>query len=368
MRSSNIKYLPEIDHLRAYAALLIIFYHGLHLFGWKFRFNTPFSFSEWPQTLNPIQAFLLEGHTAVAFFMVLSGFIFTLGCYKHKISYKGFIRNRFLRTYPLFLFMLVLGLSIYPDNFNWTGLFRTVFFLGNYPGALALGSFSAMFWAIAIEWQFYLIFPVLLWLLNRYGMPILLVLILLMILLRLGLLLQGQDMQLFVYMTIWGRLDQFLIGMLIAVYYKTRFHPGRGWDWMMLGSVILLTASLTIYNQLGGWISHGGWKFIWPSWEGLVWGLVILSYCSAARHLPALISRGLAAIGTISYSLYLIHYLVINELIARGWLLNLSPAPMWNALANTLLLALPLTLLVSTFTYRWIEKPFLGKRGKYRRN
>jgi len=74
MRSSNIKYLPEIDHLRAYAAWLIIVYHGLHLFGWEFRFGTPFSFSEWPQTSNPIQV-LLEGHTAVTFSMVFSGFI-----------------------------------------------------------------------------------------------------------------------------------------------------------------------------------------------------------------------------------------------------------------------------------------------------
>ncbi len=366
MRSSNIKYLPEIDHLRAYAALLIIFYHGLHLYAWKFRFNSPFSFSEWPQTANPIKAFLLEGHTAVAFFMVLSGFIFTLGCYRHKISYPGFIRNRFLRTYPLFLFMLVLGILIYPQQFNLEGLFRSLFFLGNYPGALSLGAFSAMFWAIAIEWQFYLLFPLFLWLLNRYGVTLLFLLISLMVLLRLSLLVQGQDLQLLAYMTIWGRLDQFLIGMLVAVYYKTRFQPSRKWDLMMLVSLLTLAVSLTVYNQLGGWISHGGWKFIWPTWEAMIWGLLIISYCSAAKHIPEIFSKSLAAIGTISYSLYLIHYLIINELISRQWFLTISSAPMWNALANTILIALPLTLLISALTYRWIEKPFLSRRGKYR--
>ncbi|MCF6262777.1 MAG: acyltransferase [Xanthomonadales bacterium] len=366
MRSSNIKYLPEIDHLRAYAALLIIVYHGLHLFGWEFRFGTPFNFSEWPLTSNPIQAILLEGHTAVTFFMVLSGFIFTLGCYHHKISYSGFIRNRLLRTYPLFLFMLVAGIIFYPEQFNIPGLLKTIFFLGNYPGALVLGSFSAMFWAIAIEWQFYLLFPLLLWLLNRYGITVLLVLIALMILIRLGLLIQGHDLQLLAYMTIWGRLDQFLIGMLVAVFYKTRFQPSPGWDRTLLLSIVLLAGSLTIYNQLGGWISHGGWKFIWPTWEGLIWGLLIISYCSAARHIPGLFSKAMVSIGTISYSIYLIHYLVINELISRQWLLHITPAPMWNALANTILIALPITLLISAITYRWIEKPFLSRRGKYR--
>jgi len=366
MRSSNIKYLPAIDHLRAYAALLIIFYHGLHLFGWEFRFGTPFNFSEWPQTNNPIQAILLEGHTAVAFFMVLSGFIFTLGCYRHKISYSGFIRNRFLRTYPLFLFMLATGIIFYPAQFNLVGLLKTIFFLGNYPGALSLGSFSAMFWAIAIEWQFYLMFPLLLWLLNRYGIIVILNLIALMILIRLGMLYQGQDLQLLSYMTIWGRLDQFLIGMLVAVFYKTKFHPGPRWDWALLLSVMLLTGSLTLYNQLGGWISNGSWKFIWPTWEGLIWGLLILSYCSAARHLPGLFSKAMVAIGTISYSVYLIHYLVINELISRQWLLPISQSPMWNALGNTFLIALPITLLISAISYRWIEKPFLSQRGKYK--
>ncbi len=366
MRSTNIKYLPEIDHLRAFAALLIIFYHGSHLYTWEFRFQTAFEFTEWPKVMNPIQAFLLEGHTAVAFFMVLSGFIFTLGCYQQKISYQGFIRNRFLRTYPLFLFMIVLGISVYPDNFDWAGMFKTIFFLANYPGALDLGPFSAMFWAIAIEWQFYLLFPLLIWILNRYGALSLVSMIGAMIAVRLLIVYQGGDIQMTAYMTIWGRFDQFLIGMLLGAYYQRSYKPGKILDWGFLFALIILFASMTIFSQLGGWPAQADWKFIWPTWEALIWAFLILTYCSFSRHIPQIISRPLVAIGTISYSLYLIHFLVINELISKQVFIHISSAPMWNALANTTLIALPITLLVSAGTYRWVEKPFLLQRGKYK--
>ena len=97
MKSPNIKYLPAVDHLRGFAAALIVFYHGLHLISYEMKFNAPFSFSPWPETNNPFLAVLIEGHTAVALFMVLSGFIFAYGALGREIAYLPFIRNRFLR-------------------------------------------------------------------------------------------------------------------------------------------------------------------------------------------------------------------------------------------------------------------------------
>ena len=103
MKSPNIDYLPAIDHLRGLAALLIVFYHGLHVISYRLRFGAAFGFDGWLQPANPLLAALAEGHTAVSLFMVLSGFIFTIGALGRGISTAGFLRNRFLRTYPLFL-------------------------------------------------------------------------------------------------------------------------------------------------------------------------------------------------------------------------------------------------------------------------
>ena len=52
MRSSNIRYLPAVDHLRAYAALLIVFYHGLHVFAYRLRFGAETLSAAWTTAVN----------------------------------------------------------------------------------------------------------------------------------------------------------------------------------------------------------------------------------------------------------------------------------------------------------------------------
>ena len=92
MKSKNITYMPAIDHLRAFAAVLIIFYHGFNNIYYKQLYSKPFEFDHWVYTNNPLKSLLIEGHTAVALFMVLSGFIFTYGAIGHKINYINFIK------------------------------------------------------------------------------------------------------------------------------------------------------------------------------------------------------------------------------------------------------------------------------------
>src|SRR5690606_8813510 len=79
MRSPNIRYFPAIDHLRAYAAVLIVLYHGLLLLSYQARFLAPFGIDHWLPPGKLQLAPLAEGHTAVSLFMVLSGFILTYG-------------------------------------------------------------------------------------------------------------------------------------------------------------------------------------------------------------------------------------------------------------------------------------------------
>jgi len=112
LKSQNIQYVPALDHLRGFAALLVLFYHGV--FGIYHDLTTVPPVLAYTDEMLPradffLSAFIYEGHSGVALFMVLSGFIFTVGTHGHGISYWQFIRNRFLRTYPLFLFMLLSG-------------------------------------------------------------------------------------------------------------------------------------------------------------------------------------------------------------------------------------------------------------------
>ena len=366
MQSKNIKYLPAIDQLRGLAALLIVFYHGLTLISYQLIHNSQFTFNNWLKAESVFSAILIEGHTAVSLFMVLSGFIFTIGSYKKEISYSSFITNRFLRTYPLFLLMLFAGLSVSPQSFNFQGFLQTIFFLGNYPNSINIAPFTSMFWAVAVEWQFYLIFPFLLHVTNRYGLRYLGGIIFIMIIFRSLSYLNGGDIHTISYWSIIGRLDQFIIGMIIGVLYRTSFTRSLKTSLLILPSSVAILFSLYIFNKLGGWPSTTPMKVLWPTIEASVWGVFILGYLSFAYQLPNFLGKLLSNTGTISYSIYLMHFIIISLCIKYNYILTIFPdRHLVNALLTTALIVTPITIVLSIFSYHYVEKPFLNMRRKY---
>ena len=72
MKSRNIQYLVQVDHVRAFAALWIILYHGEQVLGAAIGYGRMFTPDLWHHTANPLAAVLFEGHSAVALFMVLA--------------------------------------------------------------------------------------------------------------------------------------------------------------------------------------------------------------------------------------------------------------------------------------------------------
>ena len=365
MRSPNIRYFPAVDHLRAYAALTIVFYHGLHVFGYFSRFHKDFGIDHWLQPANPLLAALAEGHTAVALFMVLSGFILTWGALDVDVEWRGFIRNRLLRTYPLFLLLVLAGISAFPQRFAWLPFLQTVSGFGNLPGALVVPPFSSMLWTIAVEWQFYVLFPLLLRVLKPAWTRQLLGLLAVLLLLRGFAVLLGSNPRDLAYLTIVGRLDQFLIGMWAAWFFRT--HPLSPRQGGVLAGLALLAvvAALAGFNALGGWPTTPAWKILWPTVEAVLWAAFLVGYVDAVNAAQGLWSRALARIGEISYSIYLVHYIVIHTMVVYALPYAFSGRFVVDALLNTLLFALPATLLVSTLTYRFVERPFLRLRGRY---
>ena len=368
MRSQNIRYFPAVDHLRAYAALLIVFYHGLHLFSYQARFHQDFGIDHWLQPSNPLLAALAEGHTAVALFMVLSGFILTYGALDGGVSAWGFIRNRLLRTYPLFLLLVFAGIATFPDRFTWAGFLQTIGALGNLPGALVTPPFSSMLWTIAIEWQFYLLFPLLVPVLRGGWTRQVLGLIAVLLLFRTVAVLAGGNARDIGYMTIVGRLDQFLIGMWAA--WAFRSWPLSRRAGAMLAGVALAAAigALAWFNAAGGWPATPAWKVAWPTLEGLLWAAFVIGYVDAANAANGRWSRVVAGIGAISYSIYLVHFIVIWMLVRYDLSFAFTGHFAIDALLETGLIALPLTLAVASLSYRFVELPFLRLRGRYHRD
>ena len=135
------------------------------------------------------------------------------------------------------------------------------------------------------------------------------------------------------YFTLVGRLDQFLLGMALA---RSMRDHARWWrPWILPAATVAIVAALTIFHRLGGWPVESRWKILWPPIEGAVWASFIGGYLTVADRLPGLVSRALAAVGTVSYSIYLLHFLVIAQLDRPSLGLAADRQRLFDALLTT---------------------------------
>lgn len=99
MKSSSGKYFIGLDHVRAAAAFIVFTWHFIHVGNGH----------QGPPPAFPL-SLLSEGHTGVALFMTLSGYLFANLLDDKKIKYLSFIWNRFLRLAPLlFIVIIIIG-------------------------------------------------------------------------------------------------------------------------------------------------------------------------------------------------------------------------------------------------------------------
>jgi peptidoglycan/LPS O-acetylase OafA/YrhL len=366
MRSGNRPYLASIDHLRACAVLLVVFFHGNIVLSQVI--GPPRPDNGWWYSLNPISTAVFEGHTGVTLFMVLSGFIFTTGTLGRQISWSRFMGNRLLRIYPMFLLVTMFAIAAKPGSFSFLGLVQTLVGLGNEPGAVSADNLtSGVAWAIAVEMQFYLVFPLLNRILSQFGMRVFLRLLAAIVVLR-GLawaVSPTRDAVNMLFYNIAGRIDHFMIGMIAAwlfVRYRDRFVGA----WKLVAAVTLAIVMLWAFNQLHGTANATtAWRLLWVDVEACVWALVVLVYAATVRSAKPW-SRLVARFGEASFSMYLLHIPVIDLLHRHQWWIKVPGfSAVDNATLTTLVIVVPVTTVLSFITFAGVEKPFLSLRMKY---
>jgi len=378
MLSKNIKYIIGVDHLRGIAALLVLLYHSTQIIGADiahksiFISQNDYGYTHW----NIFKSLISEGSFGVALFMTLSGFIFTFGLYKKRLDIKGFFRNRFVRIYPLYIFLIFLSLYMYanlqPDLLQ--SVILSIFPFANLNGgviATGIVASAAMFWTIAVETQFYLVFPFLIRFLNEHKFKLLWGIVGLFITVRLVAFLSGDvNMSLFGYFSIFGRMDQFIIGMMGAYVFlnKKSFLKKRPYAYLAISTFAILLL-LLIINRLRhhfGFTAFENFYVILPTIEGLTSAALIVSYVNIFREKTrSLVSKALAKLGELSYSIYLTHFMILSLITSRIDLPNILGSWWWSALFYGIFLVTPLAIGFSLLTYSFIEKPFLQLRKKY---
>jgi peptidoglycan/LPS O-acetylase OafA/YrhL len=361
--SPNRRYVPEIDQIRCFAALLVLFYHGFQLIGAQLTYGVPFDFTRhWVRAHNPLVAVVEEGHSGVALFIVLSGFVLSLGTVGQKIKYGPFLLARILRLYPVLIVFAVAEFSV-----NRTDVVLLVTTILPFNSANYLpGNFTAMFWAVSVEFQCYLIFPFLILFSAQRGSRFLLQVTALAILLRiLAVLAEGAHAQQISYGTVLGRIDQFCIGMMAARLYVLNGWRERARPWMVAPVAIGIVAALWSYNHVGGAPVDRGWKLLWPDIEGIGWAMFVVTYLSAGTRLPRVLAAPLTSVGEISYSLYMVHFVVLYGCIRHSFFLRITGIGYQDALLTTAFVALPISLMAAALLFDTVERPFMKLRPRY---
>ena len=371
MQTTQHAYLSRLDHLRFFAAALVVLFHYFHTQVGDLRSG------------NPLVSLVDEGHTGIALFMVISGFIFTVIAGERHIHYGGFIKNRVLRIYPLFVFAVFLQLfiSTYNDQRNYGFLQLLGWLMPFRSETVPLSPYFVQLWTIWVEFQFYLIFPFLLAFSRRHGSRYLWAWLGLLVLVRALVYAASGSVRFIAYETLFGRLDQFIIGMLLARFWQVRqalqaraaraggaVAPHLSPLWLALAGLALLLGLHAFSRKVGfSELASPVW-IIWPGLEAALWAVFVGVYlCTrwpGPQALRQRIDRALAALGAVSLSTYVLHNLVIAAYNARLPPLATGAGPVADALATGALL-LPAVLALSAITYHLIERPFLALRGGY---
>ncbi len=343
MQSHNTSYLLRLDSIRFIAASMVLLFHGSVV---QIAFL---------HSLNPFLVWIQEGHRGVNLFFALSGFLFALIAGKGQpIIYKNFIFNRFLRIFPLLIFVFLITAAINRDTwhaYQVLGLLLIQFNLSEFQSQPTLGTS----WTISTEFIFYLLFPFLHQFANRYGERYLIGLISLFIIMRF-LCLPLMPNELNYFFSILGRFDVLLVGMLIGRYYLQ--HSKVCINYYALPLTLLL---LTAYFMLLSGMPHSpAYLVLHPPFEALLWSLLIVTTLNS-KILWLSFEKLTARLGSVSYSMYLLHpFIIVN---CQN--LNLIENPLTNALIVSTMIILPSSIALAFLSFHVIEKPFLDFRVRY---
>jgi peptidoglycan/LPS O-acetylase OafA/YrhL len=338
---TGFRYRADVDGLRAVAIVSVILYH----------------YGFWPFT---------GGFVGVDVFFVISGFLITGLIHREmrdgRFSIRHFYERRIRRIFPALFAMLAVAtiaaaIILFPTDFERyaDSLFATAFFSSNFEFWREVGYFDVgaewkpllHLWSIAVEEQFYLVFPALLLLIGTR-------------LRRRMLIVTGGLFALSLAFSIWA----------VAHAPSTAFYllPSRFWE-LMLGALLALAhlpqpSSRLARESIGlaGLAMIATAVFGYTRAQPFPGPYALLPCIGAALSIYAgetqtlthklLSMKPVVFVGLISYSLYLWHWplLVFTQIALNRVLLP------WESCA-----LVALSVLLAALSWRFVEQPF--RRG-----
>jgi peptidoglycan/LPS O-acetylase OafA/YrhL len=360
-----MRHVQRLDGIRAVAVIMVMLFH----FG-----------------------YFAPGWIGVQIFFTLSGYLITriltasnnstFGAYLGK-----FYWHRALRILPLlYTFILVCGVLHYifgiPASFvsDWPWLAG---FAANFARMRPndLGPDFVHIWSLAVEQQFYLLWPLLVFFLPpKTFRSVVAALLILTPLVRLAifqcLTALGHD-EIYAgkaaYILPCAQFDAFAAGAAISIWKLEEMkNSGR---WFLTSMAIAAVAGVAVlvseyFDGPGAFVGSLGYQMFLVQSHGYVWGYSLLNLLSAFGIICSLQGLGatrvlearvLAWVGKISYGVYVYHLplLVLGQSIMQR--LGVANRGM---IRPVFFVGWALTvILVSDASYRWLEAPFLALKN-----
>ena len=372
MKITSKFYLPNLNSLRAIAALMVIMCHLLEGQSRTIVFLGNF------------------GSSGVTIFFVLSGFLITYLLLMEqkvfsKININAFYFRRILRIWPLYFLILFIAYVVIPyfipedhliemDRRSLKSFLMNVFFLTNFTLILKLTPLIIrVIWSIGIEEQFYIFWPWLIKMKEKKRIGLILLIIFFFPFSKLFFVLfeyytGSNSLQIISSIITVTRFDSMAIGGLFGIlafckkidfgYFTIRYESitSKKIQWGVYFSIFISYLITFIYPSLFQIINY----ILHPC----LFAICIVNLATNSNSVLNIENNYMNYLGKISYGLYLIHQIVIYLVLAR-----LKAFFKYDSVFLNYLLPYTITLAIIVFIsgilYKYYESPFFRLKNKY---
>ena len=350
----------RIESLRAVAALAV--YIG-HVFGQAYAYDPARTLDTLPHRT------LLGGGFGVYLFFALSGYLLFLPFARRDydggpaVDYRRYAQNRVVRILPLYFAVVVVLLLATESGGTLKQWLTWLTFSENFTSDRSqVTDVNGVMWSLVIEMHFYLLLPFIAFALARLARGSLG---------RAAVLLGALGLASFVlrYVTFYedsGPVDptvdyslpstfMFFVAGMAVVFARIAWqrHPPRFVRGPLAWAETWIVASLVFWVLVFDDYSHG--------YLAAIASALLLAACVMPLRTGPVVRllewRVLAFVGVASYSFYMWHLPILEQIGETSWKPDSFP--------GLLLLTLPLCLAVAIVSYRFIEAPFLRLRRRW---
>jgi peptidoglycan/LPS O-acetylase OafA/YrhL len=397
LSGADARSIPTLDGMRGIAVILVLLFH----FAWTFPGDDLEKAAGLVDRIAvQLHAFAWSGWTGVDLFFVLSGYLITRGLVSDSkkplgTRMKMFWMRRVLRIFPLYYAVVIVGtVATLALGARWVPGLPYWLYMQNYVLAFdrEVMRWTAHFWSLAIEEQFYFIWPIVALTVSRRRLiPLILGLVVLTVGLRAGLTFKGNDLGIFqrwyageplgiehgiakfVYRATFTRADGLLLGAFVAVTQREVRHPVAQ-VWRRLRRPIFVGTAAAL---LGLYVWATGLNDYDRRVIGVGYVTLALFFASGvslcADHVIGerarrFLSWGpLVSCGKVSYGMYIFHWplVVVGVPYLVKWQEGQSTLTQMLISGGFVIGGIAIIWALASLSFEFFESPFLKLKGKF---